>query len=85
MAGAFVVLGVQDSFHTSLVLDSALVAYTFASSFATFGLTYRYAMWLQRPPTGFVLAARLGSLLQTALPKSERDQLVSSELPQISR
>ena len=31
--------------------DSALVAYTFASLFAAFGLTYRYTMWLQRPPT----------------------------------
>jgi hypothetical protein len=31
--------------------DTALVAYTFASLFAAFGLTYRYAMWLQRPPT----------------------------------
>ncbi len=30
---------------------AALVAYTFAVLFATFGLTYRYAMWLQRPPT----------------------------------
>ena len=31
--------------------DAALVAYTFASLFAVFGVTYRYAMWLQRPPT----------------------------------
>lgn len=31
--------------------DAALVAYTFAILFSTFGLTYRYAMWLQRPPT----------------------------------
>lgn len=31
--------------------DAALVAYTFATLFATFGITYRYAMWLQRPPT----------------------------------
>jgi hypothetical protein len=31
--------------------DAALVGYTFAVLFATFGLTYRYAMWLQRPPT----------------------------------
>ncbi len=31
--------------------DAALVAYTFAVLFAVFGLTYRYAMWLQRPPT----------------------------------
>lgn len=31
--------------------DAALVAYTFATLFATFGISYRYAMWLQRPPT----------------------------------
>jgi hypothetical protein len=33
-------------------LDAALVGYTFATLFAAFGITYRYAMWLQRPPTG---------------------------------
>ena len=31
--------------------DAALVAYTFATLFAVFGITYRYSMWLQRPPT----------------------------------
>lgn len=31
--------------------DAALVAYTFACLFAAFGIVYRYAMWLQRPPT----------------------------------
>jgi hypothetical protein len=31
--------------------DAALVAYTFSILFATFGLTYRYSMWLSRPPT----------------------------------
>jgi high-affinity Fe2+/Pb2+ permease len=31
--------------------DAALVGYTFATLFALFGITYRYAMWLQRPPT----------------------------------
>src|SRR6185503_6109633 len=31
--------------------DAALVGYTFATLFATFGITYRYAMWLDRPPT----------------------------------
>ncbi len=31
--------------------DAALVAYTFSIVFATFGLTYRYTMWLSRPPT----------------------------------
>jgi hypothetical protein len=31
--------------------DAALVGYTFATLFATFGISYRYSMWLQRPPT----------------------------------
>lgn len=31
--------------------DGALVAYLFGTIFATFGITYRYAVWLQRPPT----------------------------------
>jgi MFS transporter, NNP family, nitrate/nitrite transporter len=31
--------------------DAALVGYTFATLFALFGIAYRYAMWLERPPT----------------------------------
>lgn len=31
--------------------DAALVGYTFATLFAVFGITYRYTIWLQRPPT----------------------------------
>ncbi|MGE3850641.1 MAG: MFS transporter [Planctomycetota bacterium] len=31
--------------------DAALVGYTFATLFAAFGITWRHAMWLQRPPT----------------------------------
>jgi hypothetical protein len=31
--------------------DAALVGYTFATLFAAFGITYRYAIWLRRPPT----------------------------------
>jgi NNP family nitrate/nitrite transporter-like MFS transporter len=31
--------------------DAALVSYTFATLFAVFGITYRYGMWLNRPPT----------------------------------
>jgi hypothetical protein len=44
---ALVVLGSRRLAH----FDAALVGYTFATLFATFGITYRYAMWLQRPPT----------------------------------
>ena len=42
-----IVLGSRNLDH----FDAALVGYTFATLFAAFGITYRYAMWLQRPPT----------------------------------
>lgn len=42
-----IVVGSRNLAH----FDAALVAYTFATLFAAFGITYRYAMWLQRPPT----------------------------------
>jgi len=45
---ALIVIGSRNLAH----FDAALVGYTFAVLFATFGLTYRYSMWLQRPPTG---------------------------------
>jgi hypothetical protein len=44
---ALIVLGSRNLAH----FDAALVGYTFATLFATFGIVYRYAMWLQRPPT----------------------------------
>lgn len=44
---ALFVVGSRNLAH----FDAALVAYTCAVLFATFGLGYRYAMWLQRPPT----------------------------------
>ena len=44
---ALVVAGSRNLQH----FDAALVGYTFATLFAAFGITYRYAMWLQRPPT----------------------------------
>lgn len=49
MAGlaALIVVGSRNLQH----FDAALVGYTFATLFATFGITYRYAMWLNRPPT----------------------------------
>jgi hypothetical protein len=31
--------------------DAALVGYLFGTLFAVFGVTYRYLIWLQRPPT----------------------------------
>ena len=55
---AAIVVGSRNLQH----FDAALVGYTFATLFATFGITYRYAMWLQRPPTRDVLAARLAGV-----------------------
>src|SRR5262245_11815980 len=52
--------------------DAALVAYTFATLFAVFGLTFRYAIWLQRPSTsiywrrGWQLFFRRRDLLRNA-------------------
>jgi hypothetical protein len=47
MLGGSILLGSRNLAH----FDAALVAYTFSVLFATFGLTYRYSMWLSRPPT----------------------------------
>jgi nitrate reductase gamma subunit len=47
MVGIAIVAGSSSLEH----FDAVLVAYTFSILFATFGLTYRYAMWLERPPT----------------------------------
>src|SRR5262245_55044654 len=47
LLGALIVVGSRNLNH----FDAALVGYTFATLFAAFGITYRYAMWLQRPPT----------------------------------
>lgn len=44
---ALIVLGSRNLAH----FDAALVGYTFATLFAAFGITYRYSVWLQRPPT----------------------------------
>jgi nitrate reductase gamma subunit len=34
--------------------DAALVGYLFGTIFAVFGVTYRYAVWLRRPPTAML-------------------------------
>ncbi|WP_437996170.1 hypothetical protein WMF26_34165 [Sorangium sp. So ce185] len=44
---ALIVLGSRDLAD----FDSALVGYTFACLFMTFGVVYRYSVWLSKPPT----------------------------------
>jgi nitrate/nitrite transporter NarK len=47
LLAAAIVVGSRRLAH----FDAALVGYTFATLFAAFGITYRYAMWIDRPPT----------------------------------
>jgi hypothetical protein len=47
LLGVLILVGSRRLNH----FDAALVGYTFATLFATFGIVYRYAMWLERPPT----------------------------------
>jgi len=47
LLASLIVVGSRNLRH----FDAALVGYTFATLFAAFGITYRYTMWLQRPPT----------------------------------
>jgi len=47
LLSVLIVAGSRNLHH----FDAALVGYTFATLFATFGITYRYTMWLSRPPT----------------------------------
>ncbi|MEZ4406028.1 MAG: hypothetical protein R3A52_06085 [Polyangiales bacterium] len=73
---AAIVVGSRNLAH----FDAALVGYTFATLFAAFGITYRYTVWLARPPTRMYwrrgwraffapgrLAANLGQLARRAV------------------
>jgi hypothetical protein len=44
---ALIIVGSRNLAH----FDAALVGYLFGTLFAAFAIAYRYAMWLQRPPT----------------------------------
>ncbi|HET8646706.1 MAG TPA: MFS transporter, partial [Vicinamibacteria bacterium] len=67
--GAAIVVGSRNLQH----FDAALVVYTFAVVFATWGVAYHYAVWLQKPPTGLYwrrgwqLVRRRGVLRSAAL------------------
>lgn len=47
LVALLIVVGSRNLAH----FDAALVGYTFAVLFSTFAIIYRYAIWLQRPPT----------------------------------
>ena len=50
-ASLFVLLGIYFGSGTLSRFDSPLAAYAAATVFAAFAIVYRYAMWIQRPPT----------------------------------
>lgn len=47
LAASLILVGSRRLAH----FDAALVGYTFATLFAIFGISYRFTIWLQRPPT----------------------------------
>ena len=51
LAAALVITGIYVGSRQLRDFDPALVSYAGATVFAAFGIGYRYAMWLRRPPT----------------------------------
>jgi len=51
LLAALVIAGIWTGSRGFRDFDPALVSYAGASVFAAFGIGYRYAMWLRRPPT----------------------------------
>src|SRR5437762_13565618 len=51
LAAALVLAGIFLGSRRLKDFDTALVSYAGASVLAAFGLGYRYAMWIRRPPT----------------------------------
>src|SRR5947208_3437522 len=60
-----IVLGSSNTKH----FDAVLIGYAFATLFATFGITRRYALWLQRPPTAMYWRRGWGILLRLLRPR----------------
>lgn len=50
-AGSVVIAGIYFGSGELSRFDAALAAYAMATVFAAFAITYRYLMWIQRPPT----------------------------------
>ena len=77
LLAAAIVVGSRNLAH----FDAALVGYTFATLFATFGISYRYAMWIDRPPTrmywrrGWQTFFRRGRVAGNAVKLGERAAL----------
>src|ERR1035437_9726719 len=51
IAAVLLVVGIVVGSRGLKDFDPALVSYAGATVFSAFGLGYRYAMWLRRPPT----------------------------------
>jgi hypothetical protein len=51
LAAGIVILGIYVGSRGLRDFDTALVSYAAATVFAAFGVGYRYAIWLSRPPT----------------------------------
>jgi hypothetical protein len=64
VAAALVVAGIYFGSGRMSRFDTPLIAYAAATVFASFGLAYRYLMWVQRPPTWLYFKASWRLFLQ---------------------
>src|SRR5947209_19799658 len=62
IATALLAAGIVAGSRRLVDFDAALVGYTFACLFATFGIVYRYSVWLSKPPTRVYFRRGLGLL-----------------------
>ena len=61
--------------------DAALVGYLFGVIFAVFGVAYRYAVWLRRPPTAMLEPSGLGRVPATQGPQRRRAAIARRDPP----
>jgi hypothetical protein len=64
LATALLAGGIFAGSRRLIDFDAALVGYTFACLFATFGIVYRYSAWLTKPPTRLLFRRGVGLLLR---------------------
>jgi len=64
LATALLAAGIFAGSRRLADFDGALIGYTFACLFATFGIVYRYSAWLTKPPTRLLFRRGVGLLLR---------------------
>jgi len=72
LAAVTIVAGIYFGSRGLKDFDPALVSYTGATTFAAFGLGYRYSMWLRRPATRLAVRSEESWISMERAPTSTR-------------